>query len=160
MKQPTAKRRITTPDCPGFASVLPEIRSLIDASRQYVVSTANLTLVWLYWNVGRLITRDIQANQKRAGYGKHLIEELSARLTKEYGRGFSAPGLRDMERFFDGFEILQPADGEITSSLILSTASRESPDSGFRPRWPAERHQPTFSRHRRENQRRTPVHCQ
>lgn len=41
-------------------AVLPEIRQLIEVSRQHVVSTANLTLVWLYWNIGRVITQDVQ----------------------------------------------------------------------------------------------------
>lgn len=53
MKHP--KRRAASPDLPGFTRVLPAIQSLIEAARQHVVSTANLTLVWLYWNVGRVI---------------------------------------------------------------------------------------------------------
>jgi hypothetical protein len=42
------------------ASLVPEIRDLVQQSREYVAATANLALVWLYWNVGRLITIDIQ----------------------------------------------------------------------------------------------------
>lgn len=109
MKHPIAKRRAAEPDLPGFARVLPEIRSLIDASRQHVVSTANLTLVWLYWNVGRVITQDIQKNQKRAGYGEQLLRGLAEMLIRQYGSGYSQSNLNDMRRFFEGFEILQPA---------------------------------------------------
>jgi hypothetical protein len=66
----------------GLSRVLPQIQSLIDASRQHAVSTANLTLVWLYWNVGRIITEDIQKNQKRAGYGERLLRGLAKELIR------------------------------------------------------------------------------
>ena len=108
MKHPIAKRRAAAPDLPGFARVLPEIQSLIEAARQHVVSTANLTLVWLYWNVGRVITQDIQKNQKRAGYGEQLLRGLAEVLIRQYGSGYSQSNLNDMRRFFDGFDILQP----------------------------------------------------
>lgn len=93
-------------------AVLPEIRRLIDAARQHVAATANLSMVWLYWNVGRVITEDSQKNQKRAGYGDQLVEQLSKQLTEEYGRGFSSPNLWDMKRFFAEFTILQTVSGE------------------------------------------------
>jgi hypothetical protein len=140
MKHPIAKRRAAEPDLPGFARVLPEIRSLIDASRQHVVSTANLTLVWLYWNVGRIITQDIQKNQKRAGYGEQLLRGLAEVLIRQYGSGYSQSNLNDMRRFFEGFEILQPAavksgspvlpvfGGELASVNILQPVAVKSED--------------------------------
>ena len=109
MKHPIVKRRSAEPDLTGFAGLLPEIQSLIEASRQHVVSTANLTLVWLYWNVGRIITQDIQQNQKRAGYGEQLLRGLAEVLLRQYGSGYSQSNLNDMRRFFECFEILQPA---------------------------------------------------
>ena len=68
MKLALVKPRSAKPDLPDLHRVLPQIQTLIEASRQHVVSTANLTLVWLYWNVGRVIAVDIQQNQKRAGH--------------------------------------------------------------------------------------------
>lgn len=124
MKVSTAKFRTKGFDLPGIARILPEIQKLIESSRQHVISTANLTMVWLYWNVGRVITQDIQKNQKRADYGQRLIEQLSVRLTKDHGRGFSAPNLWDMERFFDSFGILQPAAAKSATAQILQTVSR------------------------------------
>ena len=75
-KSVVTRRSAAKPDLSGLGQVLPQIQTLIEASRQHVVSTANLTLVWLYWNVGRVITVDIQKNAKRAGYGQQLIERL------------------------------------------------------------------------------------
>jgi len=57
----------------GSPAFCRRFRRSLSPSRQHVVSTANLTLVWLNWNVGRVITQDIQQNQKRAGYGDQLL---------------------------------------------------------------------------------------
>ncbi len=103
-KPKTKKTSIKTPP---FPKVLPEIRSLIETSRRHVATTANLVLVNLYWNIGRVITQDIQNNEKRAGYGKQLIQELSEVLRKEYGKGFTRVNLQDMRRFFESFSICQ-----------------------------------------------------
>lgn len=106
--------------------MLPQIQTLIEASRQHVASTANLTLVWLYWNVGRVLTQDIQQNQKRAGYGEQLLAALADKLANMYGRGFSRPNLQDMRRFFEGFEICQPLAGKLARADILQTLAAES----------------------------------
>jgi hypothetical protein len=92
--------------------ILLEIRRMIDAARHRVATAANLTMVNLYWNIGRVITQDIQRNEKRADYGDQLVEALSMRLTAEYGQGFSARNLWDMKRFFAHFTILQAVPAE------------------------------------------------
>ncbi len=74
--------------------------------------TANPTLVWLYWNVGRVIAVDIQQNQKRAEYGEQLLQSLGRVLSAKYGDGFSLRNLRDMRRFFECFGIRQPVAAE------------------------------------------------
>jgi len=81
-------------------------------------------MVNLYWNIGRVITQDIQKNKKRAGYGDQMIEELGRRLTMEYGQGFSMRNLWDMKRFFADFQILQSLPAE-------STQARISPANGY-----------------------------
>lgn len=53
----------------GVPRVLSEIRELIDSARHHVAVTANLSMVNLYWNIGRIITEDIQKNPERAEYG-------------------------------------------------------------------------------------------
>jgi len=106
------KTKKTPRKTPLFPKVLPEIRSLIETSRRHVATTANLVLVNLYWNIGRVITQDIQNNEKRAGYGKQLLERLAEALVKEYGQGFSLRNLRDMRRFYEYFTIRQALPAE------------------------------------------------
>ena len=109
MKRLPARPRTRKLEFAGLKRVLPQVQSLIEASRQHVVSTANLTLVWLYWNVGRVVAEDIQKNQKRAGYGEQLLGGLAETLIRQYGSGYSHSNLNDMRRFFEVFEILQAA---------------------------------------------------
>ncbi len=109
-----------------FPTILPEIRSLIEISRHHAAITANLALVNLYWNIGRIITQDIQKNEKRAEYGEQLIEELARELGKEYGSGYSAKNLWDMKRFFGAFKILQAVPGEFSDEVIRQPLANKS----------------------------------
>ena len=126
MKSAVIKRRAAKPDLSGLSRVLPQVQALIEASRQHVVSTANLTLVLLYWHVGRVITVDMQQNQKRAGYGQRLIEQLSVRLVEAYGRGFTTKNLWDMKRFYEAFRIIQPPAGDLAGGNIIQPVAGQS----------------------------------
>jgi predicted nuclease of restriction endonuclease-like (RecB) superfamily len=108
-----------------YPTILPEIRSLIEMSRHHAAVTANLAMVNLYWNIGRVITQDIKKNEKRAGYGEQLVEEVARVLTQEYGQGFSARNLWDMNRFYAEFRILQPLPAESHSEQIRQKVSNE-----------------------------------
>jgi len=111
---------------PAIAQVATEIRDLIEAARSYVSATANIALVNLYWNTGRIIAQDIQKNEKRAEYGTELMEQLAVVLTRDYGRGYSVHNLRDMKRFFDAFVIRQTASAEFVSQEKWQLAPGES----------------------------------
>jgi len=106
--------------------ILPEIQSLIETSRHHVAVTANLALVNLYWQIGRIITEDINKNAKRAEYGAQLIEKLSESLRKMYGRGYSSSNLQDMRRFFETFRICQPLVNEFVAPPILQPVAGQS----------------------------------
>lgn len=110
--------------------MLPEIRRLIEEARHRAVTAANLSMVSLYWNVGRVINTEVQRAPGRADYGSQVVEQLAERLQREYGRGFSAPNLWDMKRFHAAFSILQPLARE---SEILSPVARESASQAVPP---------------------------
>jgi predicted nuclease of restriction endonuclease-like (RecB) superfamily len=111
-----------------FPTILSEIRSLIEMSRHHVAVTANLALVNLNWNIGRIITQDIQKNQKRAGYGEQLLDSLAKELTKDYGQGYSARNLRDMRRFFESFTIWQALPAKLPTGQIQQALPAKSSD--------------------------------
>jgi predicted nuclease of restriction endonuclease-like (RecB) superfamily len=105
-------------------TLLPEIRSLIESARHRAITAANLSMVSLYWNIGRVISTELQKSPGRADYGSRLVEHLAAKLNREYGRGFSIANLWDMKRFHSAFHILQPVARELE---ILPPAAREFP---------------------------------
>lgn len=41
-----------------------------------------------------------QHGEHRAAYGKQLIKELSAYLTKHFGKGFSVANLKNIRQFY------------------------------------------------------------
>ena len=108
-------------------ALLPEIRGLIESARQQAVTAANLSMVALYWQIGRIINTEIQAKPGRADYGEALLARLGEALKREYGRGFSERNLRDMRRFYEAFEIRQTMSAESIAGLEnRQTASAES----------------------------------
>jgi predicted nuclease of restriction endonuclease-like (RecB) superfamily len=111
---------------PAIVRVATEVRDLIEAARSSVSVTANLALVNLYWNIGRVITQDIQDNEARAEYGVALLKELAGILTREYGQGYSRANLQDMRRFFEAFEICQTASSKSSPYTILQPMAGES----------------------------------
>jgi predicted nuclease of restriction endonuclease-like (RecB) superfamily len=52
------------------------------------------------WLIGREIVEEEQKGRERAGYGQRLLEELSARITTDYGIGYSVQNLRYMRQFY------------------------------------------------------------
>lgn len=105
--------------------IVPEIRSLIEVARCQVASTANLTMVKTYWNIGRIISEEMRGEEKRARYGTRLVEGLSDTLSREYGHGYSARNLWDMQRFYEAFQILQAVPAE-SGARIPIDFSRDS----------------------------------
>ncbi len=80
-----------------------KIADLINAARQNVVKTVNQTMVYTYFEIGRMILEDEQHGKKRAEYGKQVLKELSAKLSKEFGKGFSVDNLQNMRQFYMAF---------------------------------------------------------
>jgi predicted nuclease of restriction endonuclease-like (RecB) superfamily len=83
-------------------ALLSDVRRLIVQSRTGISRAVNAALVALYWEVGRRIRRDI-LREKRAEYGERILQALSAKLTVEFGRGYSARNLASMVRFAGTF---------------------------------------------------------
>lgn len=57
-----------------------------------------------------------QGNSYRAEYGKQLITDLSKKLTKEYGNGFSRTNLQNMRNFYLLYPICQTLSGKLSWS--------------------------------------------
>ena len=96
--------------------VFNSIKILMDKARNEVAREVNNILVQTYWEIGRIIVEDEQGHSERAEYGRELLKDLSKRLTKEFGRGFSVSNLQFMRRFFQEYEIQQTVSVKLTWS--------------------------------------------
>jgi len=93
-----------------------QIKELMENARKQVSVKVNNILVQTYWEIGKIIIEDEQENSERAEYGKKLLKELSKKLTKEYGKGFSRSNLQNMRQFYLKYPICQTLSGKLSWS--------------------------------------------
>ena len=113
---------------PEGNSLFDRVVSILEQARGNVLRAANTNMVLAYWLIGREIVQEIQGGEKRAEYGKQVIEELSARLKTRYGRGFSTTNLRYIRTFYTVYadrhpKIRQIGSGELSPDSIRQTQS-------------------------------------
>ncbi len=77
-----------------------KIAELLKDARSKVVQTVNKTMVYTYFEIGRMIIEEEQAGKERAVYGKQLLQGLSKKLTVEFGKGFSLTNIKQMRSFY------------------------------------------------------------
>lgn len=77
-----------------------EVRAVLESARAGAYLAVSAAMVEAYWHVGRLIVEHEQGGRRRAAYGEAVLEELSGRLTADYGRGFDARNLSYMRQFY------------------------------------------------------------
>nr|WP_290394587.1 PDDEXK nuclease domain-containing protein [Muribaculum intestinale] len=96
-----------------------QISRILNEARTKVATTVNTAMVAAYWHIGKLIV-EAQGGEAKAKYGDGLIDDLSAKLTKEFGRGFKRSNLRDMRQFYLTFPIYQTLSGKLSWSHYLT----------------------------------------
>jgi len=71
------------------------------------VHTVNQTMVYTYYEIGRMIVEDEQQGKERAAYGRQVLKELSKELTANFGKGFSVDNLQNMRQFYLSYSIYE-----------------------------------------------------
>lgn len=79
-----------------------EIKAILSAARNKAYQTANFAMVEAYWLIGKSIMEE-QRNEERAEYGTGLLQELSAQMTSDFGKGFTVANLKNMRQFYQIF---------------------------------------------------------
>ena len=77
----------------GSEPLYREVRAVLDAARAGACRAVNAAMVEAYWQIGR----------RRAAYGQEVPEELSGRLSEDFGRGFDNPQPALMRQFYLAF---------------------------------------------------------
>ncbi|HNX84874.1 MAG TPA: PDDEXK nuclease domain-containing protein [Bacteroidales bacterium] len=99
---------------PSLESLYSDVRNIIEAARANAYRAVNITMVKAYWNIGRAIVEEEQKGGNRAEYGTFLVENISATLSEEYGKGFDKTNLWNMIRFYRQFPILDALRQELS----------------------------------------------
>jgi predicted nuclease of restriction endonuclease-like (RecB) superfamily len=79
------------------------IKQILELAKSNLVRTVNSTQVAANWMIGREIVEEEQGGKQRADYGEQILEDLSKRLTLEYGGGFSIQNLRLCRQFYQTY---------------------------------------------------------
>lgn len=84
-----------------YVQVLNDLKGMIRQARQRAILAANLELLKLYWQVGKVILEQ----QKKTSWGAKVIDRLSADLKAEFPdmTGLSVRNLRYMRAFYEAY---------------------------------------------------------
>jgi predicted nuclease of restriction endonuclease-like (RecB) superfamily len=106
------------------SALFDRIVAILEQSRSNVVRAVNSNTVVAYWLIGQEIVKELQKGEERAEYGKRVIEDLSNRLAKRYGKGFSVPNLRNFRKFYVMFQDRKPEIRYPMGSELVSDRKR------------------------------------
>ncbi len=102
-----------------------QIRSILNEARSSAYRSINFTMVQAYWRIGMLIVEHEQDGKSRAEYGKAVLEDLSKKLTIEFGKGFSVQNLRYMRQFYRLFRKRHVAPlGDLEQLVVIVQIGR------------------------------------
>ena len=82
------------------SKMIQEITSLVNEVKSNLSSEINKSIIYVYWNIGRIIVKHENENNNRLEYGKEVLKGLSTELTKYLGKGYSVSNLKYMRTFF------------------------------------------------------------
>lgn len=108
------------------------IREIVESARVGAARSVNTVQVVSNWLIGREIVEEVQRGSKRAGYGVHLIADLSLRMQKEYGKGYSVNNLEHFRDFYTTYPRL--LDGRIPHAVRGELPARAGMKISHAPR--------------------------
>ncbi len=109
-----------------------DIKTILEQARTKARSAVNAAMVEAYWLIGQRIVQEEQQGQHKAQYGTRLMQELSAALTADFGKGFSYANLYNFRQFYRVFperQILYTLCRELSWShlrLIIRADSQQA----------------------------------
>ena len=89
------------------------MKKIINESRKHVATYVNTTMLFTYWNIGKMIVEE-QGGSSKAKYGNKLIAELSKQMTLDFGKGFDERNLRKLRQFYLMYPIWDSVRPELT----------------------------------------------
>lgn len=97
------------------AAFYAQINEILAGARKRAYSAANFAMVQAYWRIGESIVAK-QKGMGRAEYGSRLVQQLSKRMTSDFGKGFTVANLKNMRQFYLTFPIGQTLSSQLSWS--------------------------------------------
>ena len=77
-----------------------EITDLVEKVKSNLTNEINKSIIYVYWNIGKIIVSNENEFNNRLEYGKEILKGLSDELTKYLGKGYSISNLKYMRIFY------------------------------------------------------------
>ena len=117
-----------------MSGLINDVRDIVESGLRKAYQNVNAITVFTYWQVGKRIVEEEQQGEKRAEYGRRLIETLAQVLSMNYSRGFSARDLRNYRQLylcFNDLEIWYTRVPNLTWSHYRTLLSVTSDDARY-----------------------------
>lgn len=106
-----------------------DIRAIISQARSLTRRSVNSLQVISNYLIGKRLVDSEPQGKERAGYGSETLKQLSAELTQEFGRGYSATNLEYMRKFYRTYHPrisrISQTGPETSTGQIPQTVSEE-----------------------------------
>src|SRR3990167_2785309 len=112
----TAKESLPAKNKDRLEKLYTKVSGHIHTARQSIIRAVDVEQIKAYWLIGRDIVEEEQAGKERAEYGENLLNQLSKKLQKEFGKGFGVSTLTHIRRFYLAYQ-------ETKKSYALRTKS-------------------------------------
>ena len=101
----------------GSSSLFDKIVSLIEQARARVATAVNTAEVYTKFHIGQFIIENEQGGLERAAYGKAVLKDLSLKLTKRFGNGWSVENLTLFRKFYLTYSSHSNGETKIVNSV-------------------------------------------
>ena len=81
-------------------NLVQQVREIVIAARTLAAQSVDTIQVAMNFTIGQRIVEHEQGGDRRAAYGKQIMEHLAQSMTSEFGRGFSKRNLALMRQFY------------------------------------------------------------
>ena len=79
---------------------LKNVSDVLLRAQKNAKTAVNLSMVYAYFEIGRMIIEEEQHGENRAAYGAQILKVLSDYLTQVYGKGYSVANLKNIRQFY------------------------------------------------------------
>lgn len=128
-----------------------DVKAILEQAKHTAVRSVNFSMVIAYWKIGERIVAEELKGKARAGYGEKIIQELSTKLTKDYGKGFTISNIKYMRQFYTVFPIGHSLRGQLLSGksqLQIGHSLRGQLPSKKKQKWDALRPELSWTHYR------------